>query len=267
MPGFEFRYRLGGGRPTIRSFVFKNTETLTRGDILNYEDGRLDLGTLGDASLVGCAVETLNGEMGGSQIRVVTDADAVYGVADPDARSEGDHLDLIGATGAQGVVTSTGSQFTVVLDSPAEAKTLVRIADGRHHQVGETEGVHRLVGGDLNAAIARAVVRFHREETGRGPNKARAFYRDDVIVVVLEDLMTQVERRLVARGEEDVVRQMRATLQNGMRAELVAIVEELTGTRVRAFMSSNNLDPDMAIQAFVLENAIRPEPDTGGGAR
>jgi uncharacterized protein YbcI len=264
MPGFEFRYRLGGGEPTIRGFVFKNTETLTRGDILNYEDGLLDLGALGDSSLVGCAVETLNGESGKSQIHVVTDADAVYAVADPNARSEGDHLDLTGASGGQGVLTSAASAFTVVVDSPAEAETLVRIADGRHHQVGETDGVQRLVGGDLNAAVARAVVRFHREETGRGPNKARSFYRDDVIVVVLEDLMTQVERRLVARGEEDVVRQMRATLQNGMRTELVAIVEQLTGTRVRAFLSSNNLDPDMAIQAFVLEEPIRAEPDSGG---
>jgi uncharacterized protein YbcI len=267
MPGFEFRYRLGGGQPTIRSFVFKNTETLTRGDILNYENGLLDLGAVGDASLVGCALETLDGEIDKSQMQVVTDADAVYGVTDRNARSKGDHLDLTGTTGDQGVLTSAGSEFTVVLDSPAEAETLVRIADGRHHQVGATEGMPRLLGGDLNAAVARAVVHYHREETGRGPNKARAFYRDDVIVVVLEDLMTQVERRLVARGEETVVREMRATLHNGMRTELVAIVEGLTGTRVRAFLSSNNLDPDMAIQAFVLEEPIRPAPNTGGGVR
>jgi uncharacterized protein YbcI len=49
-----------------------------------------------------------------------------------------------------------------------------------------------------------------------------------------------------------------------MRVELVALVEELTGTRVRAFMSSNNLDPDMAIQAFVLDGPIASEPYSGG---
>jgi uncharacterized protein YbcI len=116
-------------------------------------------------------------------------------------------------------------------------------------------------GGDLNAAVARAVVRFHREETGRGPNKAKAFYRDDVIVVVLEDLMTQVERRLVARGQEEVVRRLRAAFQETLRAELVPLVEEITGARVRAFMSSNHLEPDMAIEAFVLDQPIRGDVD------
>jgi uncharacterized protein YbcI len=261
MPGFEFRYRLGGGAPTIRSFVFKNTETLTRGDILTYVDGQLRLGAGRDTTLVGCALETLDGEAGMSHMRVITDADAVYAVEDAHARGTGDILDLTGTTGAQGVATSHGSELTVVVDSTAEEETLVRIAADRHHQIGAGEGVRRLTGGDLNAAVARAVVRFHREETGRGPNKARAFYRDDVIIVVLEDLMTQAERTLVERGEQDAVKRMRAAFQRTMRVELVVLIEELTGLGVRAFMSSNHLEPDMAIQAFVLDEPIRPEPD------
>jgi hypothetical protein len=30
MPGFEFRYRLGGGGPTVGSFTVKTTERLSR---------------------------------------------------------------------------------------------------------------------------------------------------------------------------------------------------------------------------------------------
>jgi uncharacterized protein YbcI len=267
MPGFEFRYRLGGGQPTARSFVFKNTETLSCGDMLNFEHGQLDLGVCGDTALLGCALDTHAGEGGKTYMRVITDADAVYAVDDSHARKQGDGLDLTGTTNEQGVATSTGSELTVVVDSPADEETLVQITVSSHHQIGAKEGLHRTIRGDLNAAVARAVVRFHREETGRGPNKARAFYRDDIIVVVLEDLMTQAERSLVARGERDPVIKMRAAFQNSIRADLVGVIEELTGVKVRAFMSANHLEPDIAIEAFVLEQPIgddAPPPRAGG---
>jgi uncharacterized protein YbcI len=256
MPGFEFRYRLGGGQPTVRSFVFKDTETLSRGDMLNLEGGRIDLGVRGDVALLGSAVETLVGAGGKSYMHVITDADAVYAVEDSHARRQGDALDLTGASDAQGVATSAGSEFTVVVDSPADEVTLVRISVASHHQIGPREGLDRPIGGDLNAAVARAVVRFHREETGRGPNKARAFYRDDLIIVVLEDLMTQAERSLVNRGHRDAVMKMRAAFQDSIREDLVGVIEGLTGTKVRAFMSANHLDPDIAIEAFVLDEPV-----------
>jgi hypothetical protein len=62
VPGFEFRYRLGGGQPTIRSFVFKNTETLARGDMLSYSNGRLVLAACGDTTLVGSVTDTIASE-------------------------------------------------------------------------------------------------------------------------------------------------------------------------------------------------------------
>jgi uncharacterized protein YbcI len=263
MSGFEFRYRLDGGQATVRSFVFKDTETLSRGDLLNFEDGQVDLGVCGDTSLLGCALETLEGEGGKTLIRVLTDADAVYAVEDPYVRKAGDHIDLTGLTSAQGVTASAGSDLTVVVDSRTDEHTLVRIEVESHHQIGPKEGLVRLVGGDLNAAVARAVVRFYREGTGRGPNKARAFYRDDVIVVVLEDLMTPAERSLLARGEEEAVRNMRAAFQRSTSDHLVSVIEELTGAGVRAFMSSNHLDPDIAVQVFVLDQRIGEAPPPG----
>src|SRR3954466_9894691 len=126
VPGFDFRYRLHGGSPTINAFVFMNTETLTRGDILNFEDGLVDLGVPMDAALLGCALETLDGEAGKTYIRVITDRDAVYAVEDPEARTQGDLLELSGTTGRQGVATSLGSALMVVADSrPGERRSCV----------------------------------------------------------------------------------------------------------------------------------------------
>jgi hypothetical protein len=68
-----------------------------------------------------------------TDIRFVRNADAVYGVTDANARVAGATLDITGATGAQGVTTSSGKEFVVVQASSATEETLVRINIGKHH--------------------------------------------------------------------------------------------------------------------------------------
>jgi uncharacterized protein YbcI len=254
LPGFEFRYRLDGGRPTVRSFRFMNTETISKGDMLNFEEGEVDVGSTGDGELLGVAVETLDGEKGVTEIRVIVDGDAVYAVEDPNDRRKGATLDLVGFTAKQGVGPSVNGELTVVVDCSAGEETLVRITIGKQHRTGERKT--KPAGGELNAAIARAVVRYHNEHLGRGPTKARAFHRDNVVVVVLEDTMTRAERTLAASGRTDAVVRLREAFQETMRVDLVAAIEELTGRKVVAFMSANNIDPDMAAELFVLDRPL-----------
>jgi uncharacterized protein YbcI len=108
--------------------------------------------------------------------------------------------------------------------------------------------------GTLAAALSNLVVRITTEYTGRGPTRARTHISENLISVVLEDTLSKGERSLVRDGYGDRVRSMREAFQRTMGAEMVAGVEELTGRRVIAFMSSNHIDPDMAIEAFVLES-------------
>jgi uncharacterized protein YbcI len=46
---------------------------------------------------------------------------------------------------------------------------------------------------------------------------------------------------------------MRKAYQDTMRDDLVTGVEEITGRTVIAFLSDNHIDPDIAIESFVLE--------------
>jgi uncharacterized protein YbcI len=46
---------------------------------------------------------------------------------------------------------------------------------------------------------------------------------------------------------------MRKAYQNAMRDDLVAGVEEITGRKVVAFLSDNHMNPDIAVESFVLE--------------
>jgi uncharacterized protein YbcI len=91
------------------------------------------------------------------------------------------------------------------------------------------------------------------EHTGRGPTRARAYVNRDAITVLLHDTLTKGERSLVADGHAPIVLHTRSVYQQMMRADLVASVEDLTGRTVAAFMSANHIDPDMAVETFVLE--------------
>jgi len=131
--GFRFRYRLGGGSATIQELTFKDTEVLTKGDIVNLETGEIDLGATADTNLLGVALETKSGTDSTTTLKVIVDADAVYGVYDANARVKGATLDLSGATGAQTVATSSNKEFVVVDASTAAEETLVRFNIGKHH--------------------------------------------------------------------------------------------------------------------------------------
>jgi uncharacterized protein YbcI len=120
-------------------------------------------------------------------------------------------------------------------------------------------GVGEAASGRLNAGVARAVVRIHNEYRGRGPSRAHAFFRHDVLVVVMENTMTQAERSLCADGNSEMVLEVRHQLQRTMRVAMVPAIETLTGCRVRAFMSANHIEPDFASEIFVLDRPIFSE--------
>jgi len=118
--------------------------------------------------------------------------------------------------------------------------------------------------GELSAALSNAIVALFAEYTGRGATQSRTYVHENLIVTVLHDSMTKGERSLVRDGKEEAVLAIRRSYQESMRAELIEIVERLTGRTVSAFMSSNHVNPDVAIESFVLELLDAPndnQPD------
>lgn len=130
--GFKYRYRLSGGPPTIQNLLFKDTETLTKGDLVNLETGEVDLAATNDSGLLGAVLETKSGTDSTTRIEVITDPDAVYAVYDANARLAGATLDVAGTTGAMTVGASSNVDLIVVAESTATEETLVMIAHGEH---------------------------------------------------------------------------------------------------------------------------------------
>jgi len=122
-------------------------------------------------------------------------------------------------------------------------------------------------GGSKSAAISNLTVRLLSQYTGRGPTKARTFFNDDMITVVLQDTLTKAESTLVEKDRHQLVLLTRKTFQDVMGDDLIAGVEEITGRTVSAFLSANHIDPDIAVETFLLEpiaqEAADAEPEAG----
>ena len=110
----------------------------------------------------------------------------------------------------------------------------------------------RLSGGQLAAAISNAVVRRIADVSGRGPSRARTTIGHDSVFVVVEDTLTVGERELVGIGDAALVLRMREGLQRAMRQSLDRDIEGLTGRKVIGFMSTNQIDPDLGVEVFIL---------------
>jgi uncharacterized protein YbcI len=103
--------------------------------------------------------------------------------------------------------------------------------------------------------ISTATVQILHEYTGRGPTKAKTVIHEDLVTIVLADTLTSAEQKLVASGRAERVLQLRHDYQVTMRDDLVAVVERQLGRTVIAFLSQNHIDPDLAVEVFVLEPA------------
>ena len=110
--------------------------------------------------------------------------------------------------------------------------------------------------GEVLAGISSGIVGLYREHFGKGPTKAKTYVVDNLVICVLRDGLTTVERTLFARGKADSVREMRTAFQDAVADKFNAVVEDLTGRRVVAFMSQAHVNPDLAIEVFFLDGSI-----------
>jgi uncharacterized protein YbcI len=104
--------------------------------------------------------------------------------------------------------------------------------------------------------ISNAAVALHREHYGRGPGAAKTHIADNLVVCVLNDVFTPFERTLIDAGEEDRVRETRAIHRAATEGVYKSRMEAVLGRPVEAHLSSVHVDPDVAVDIFVL--AERP---------
>jgi uncharacterized protein YbcI len=114
-----------------------------------------------------------------------------------------------------------------------------------------------LSGGELLSAISTKIVSILREHYGRGPMKAKTYVLDDLVVCVLRNGFTPHEQTIMNQGEPDRVVEMRHDFQRMMGIRYKEEIEELTGRKVVAFLSQAHVDPDVTLEAFVMDGPLK----------
>ena len=114
------------------------------------------------------------------------------------------------------------------------------------------------VGDEMLEAITESMVALHERYYGRKPGSARTrVMGDDMLVCVLGDMYTDVEKTLIELQRQAAVHDNRTAFQQAMETRFITEVERITGRQVERFVSTHHVGPDVEVELFVLG------PDSG----
>ncbi len=106
--------------------------------------------------------------------------------------------------------------------------------------------------GALVAELSREFVKLYVNFYGRGPTKARSYLHADYGVCVLEEVFTTAERTLIDNGSADYVRSGRRRFHDALQAEFIAVVERVTGRRVRVLLGQIDIEANLTLLTFLF---------------
>lgn len=110
-----------------------------------------------------------------------------------------------------------------------------------------------LKGTALTDAISAALVELYADFYDHDRTTANTYINDNVVVCVLEDILTSGESRQIADGAGKDVIDGRIAFQEGAQDEFTEAIERLTRRTVTAFLSANQTNPGVACELFFLE--------------
>lgn len=112
-------------------------------------------------------------------------------------------------------------------------------------------------GSELTDAISAVMVGLYAEFYDHDRTTATTYINDNVVVCILEDILSEGESSQIAAGGSSDVIDGRVAFQEGTEDEFTAAIEQLTGRDVTAFLSANQTSPGVACELFFL--AAPPE--------
>lgn len=111
--------------------------------------------------------------------------------------------------------------------------------------------------GVLEKQISDAVISFWRELLGRGPEDARTFILQDMVIVRMKGVLTTEERHLVKsdRGRR-LVKQMRVLLREEHSDEIESVIAEKTHCEVISSHSDISTKTGERVEIYILDRNL-----------
>lgn len=114
--------------------------------------------------------------------------------------------------------------------------------------------------GQIEAEISEAIIKFEREYMGRGPETARTYLLDDLVIVRLQGVLTPAERQLARSDSEGhgraLIKQVRMELVEKARPLLDTIVRDITGQTIKVLHTDISTVTGERIIVFSLSGRV-----------
>ena len=123
--------------------------------------------------------------------------------------------------------------------------------------------------GEIESAICDGMAQFEQEYMGRGPKDIHAHLIGDLLVVRLHGVLTAAEKHLVTTHSpekgRDLLKQVRSQLIEIARPALEAMVQDITGSKLRSLHHDISTLTGEEVVIFTL--AVAPAFREAAGGR
>jgi uncharacterized protein YbcI len=107
--------------------------------------------------------------------------------------------------------------------------------------------------GPAAMAICNAITAALKQSCGKGPTKVKAYTAHDQVAVVVQDMLTTLERTLVQDGHDQLVIEARQVLSGRVARACRSTIEQATGRRVVGWQTEVNPRADHAVTRVQLQ--------------
>jgi uncharacterized protein YbcI len=109
----------------------------------------------------------------------------------------------------------------------------------------------------LEAEISSAFIKFQRELLGRGPQEAKTYIVQDMVITRFKGVLTTEEKHLVNHDKGRIlVKQMRQVLREMYSNDFEKIVENITKCKVLSSHSDISTKMGERIEVFIVDKDL-----------
>ncbi|MFE4046772.1 DUF2294 domain-containing protein [Priestia sp. YIM B13490] len=109
----------------------------------------------------------------------------------------------------------------------------------------------------LETELSEAFIKFQRELIGRGPQEAKTYIVEDMILLRFKGVLTVEEKHLINHDVgKGLVKKMRQVLREMYSEDFKEIVEKHTGCKVLSSHSDTSTKTGERIEVFVMDKNI-----------
>jgi uncharacterized protein YbcI len=109
----------------------------------------------------------------------------------------------------------------------------------------------------LEADISAAFIKFQRDLIGRGPQEAKTYIVNDMLITRFKGVLTVEEKHLVSNDTgRRLVKQMRQVLREMYSKDYEKIVEDYSGCKVLSSHSDISTKTGERIEVFIVDKDL-----------